>query len=240
MKAPLYFIIPGGGWHVETRQSMIDFSKDSVEALRNEGFAVVSIDYRVCGEGVEMKEIITDCFDAARYVAHFSDVLEIDKDSFVLSGHSAGAHLALMLSYAPKENYTDNYEFDDEFTVLAVAAMSPPTILSDNNTHNLRDLDDVFSEPSNAEKDKHSPITYVNEACPPTLLCAGTSDYLVFANSSEKLYNKLKECNVPCELILSVGGGHSFERMHETIEPSLSMTNVHKSIVEFVSEVICK
>lgn len=36
-KAPVYFIIPGGGWHTEERQSMIDFSERSVEALRNEG-----------------------------------------------------------------------------------------------------------------------------------------------------------------------------------------------------------
>ena len=71
-KAPVYFIIPGGGWHHEERQSMIEFSIQSVEALRNEGFAVVSIDYRVCGEGVVMSEIIADCFDAARYIAHYN------------------------------------------------------------------------------------------------------------------------------------------------------------------------
>lgn len=41
----MYFIIPGGGWHIEDRQSMIDFSIQSVEGLRDKGFAVVSIDY---------------------------------------------------------------------------------------------------------------------------------------------------------------------------------------------------
>ena len=79
-KAPVYFIIPGGGWHSEERQSMIDFSAQSVEALRNEGFAVISIDYRVVGEGAVMRDIVTDCFDAARYAAHFADVFKIDKE----------------------------------------------------------------------------------------------------------------------------------------------------------------
>ena len=73
-KAPVYFLIPGGGWHVETRQSMIDFSLSSVETLRNEGFAVVSIDYRVYKDGVVMREIITDCFDAK--AANFSPLLD--------------------------------------------------------------------------------------------------------------------------------------------------------------------
>nr|MCR4718346.1 hypothetical protein [Bacillota bacterium] len=49
--APLYFIIPGGGWHTESRQSIIDFSNESVSALRKYGFAVVSIDYRVTEDG---------------------------------------------------------------------------------------------------------------------------------------------------------------------------------------------
>lgn len=233
-KAPLYFLIPGGGWHVENRQSMIDFSIQSVEALRKEGFAVVSIDYRVCGEGVVMREIITDCFDAARYVAHFADTLEIDKDRFVASGHSAGAHLALMLSYAPQEDFQDGYEFTDHFNVKAAAVMSPPTILQDNSTNNLRDLNDAFVGTEKGEKERTSPISYVTGNCPPTFLSAGTSDYLVFANSSEKLYQKLTACGVDCELLLSIGGGHCFEKIHESIEPSVTMTDVQKEITRFI------
>lgn len=234
-KAPVYFIIPGGGWHIEDRQSMIDFSIQSVDELRNEGFAVVSIDYRVCGEGVVMREIITDCFDAARYISHFADILGIDRNNFVLSGHSAGAHLALMLSYAPENEFRDDYEFEDLFSVKAVAAMSPPTILYDNSTHNLRDLDDVFKNCDTIEeKQQTSPITYVSADCPPTLLCAGTSDYLVFATSSEKLYEKLKENNVQCDLKLSVGGWHSFEKIHSSVEPSINMAQMQDSIINFI------
>ena len=234
-RAPVYFIIPGGGWHCEERQSMIDFSIQSVENLRKEGFAVVSIDYRVCGEGVVMSEIITDCFDAARYVAHFSEILGIDKERFVLSGHSAGAHLALMLSYAPSAEFMGDYEFSDKFNVKTVAAMSPPTILYDDSTSNLRDINDVFVGcDTREERERTSPITYVSKTCPPTLLCAGTSDYLVFATSSEKLYNKLQENEVASEIKLSVGGWHSFEKIHQDIEPSITMSEMQNAIVEFV------
>lgn len=234
-KAPVYFIIPGGGWHKETRQSMIDFSIQSVEALRKEGFAVVSIDYRVCGEGVVMSEIITDCFDAIRYITHFADILEINKEKFVLSGHSAGAHLALMLSYATKELFKGDYVFDDNFGVKSVAVMSPPTILYDNTTNNLRDLSDVFKEcDTKEEREKTSPITYVTQNCPPTLLCAGTSDYLVFSNSSEKIYKELKNNNVKCELRLSVGGGHCFEKINDDVAPSIIMDEMQKIITDFI------
>lgn len=235
-KAPIYFIISGGGWNTEERQSMIDFSIQSVEILRNEGFAVVSIDYRVSSEGAIMNEVIIDCFDAARYVAHFADVLKIDKEKFYVSGHSAGGHLALMLAYAPESEFYDGYELRDEFTIPAAAPMSPPTILYDNLTHNLhKDIDRVFAGcKTQEEMEKSSPITYVKENCPPTLLCAGTSDYLVFSTSSEKLYEKLKEYNVPCDLKLSIGGGHCFEQIHSSLEPSISMKKMQEEIVDFI------
>jgi len=234
-KSPVYFIIPGGGWHNETRQSMIDFSATSVEALRKEGFAVVSIDYRVCGEGVVMREIITDCFDAARYISHFADILGVDKNCFVLSGHSAGAHLALMLSYTPEACFKGEYDFNDDFSIKAVAAMSAPTMLYDNNTNNLRDICDAFIGCDTTEERKQmSPMSYVSELCPPTFLCAGTSDYLVFSKSSERLYENLQECNVPCELKLSVGGGHSFEKMHKDIVPSIEMEELQRMITSFI------
>lgn len=235
-KAPIYFLIPGGGWHVETRQSMLDFSVQSVEGLRKEGFAVVSIDYRVCGEGVVMREIITDCFDAARYVAHFADVFGVDKARFVTSGHSAGAHLALMLAYAKAEEFQGDYEYVDPFQVKATAVMSPPTALHDNNTNNLRNMSALFVGTEAGEKERMSPITHVTESCPPTFLSAGTSDYLVFATSSEMLYQKLLACGVECELLLSIGGGHCFEKIHERVEPSVTMADVQTEIMRFIRE----
>jgi triacylglycerol lipase len=233
-KAPVYFLIPGGGWHVETRQSMIDFSIQSVETLRKEGFAVVSIDYRVYNDGVVMHEIITDCFDAARYIAHFADTLNVDKNTFITSGHSAGAHLALMLAYAPQNEFQGDYTFVDTFGVKLTAVMSPPTALHDNNTNNLRDLNELFINEPKGEKERTSPITYVTRDCPTTLLIAGTSDYLVFANSSEQLYQKLSNCGVECKLLLSIGGGHCFEQIHSSITPSLTMEQAQEEISRFV------
>ena len=233
-KAPVYFLIPGGGWHVETRQSMIDFSLSSVETLRNEGFAVVSIDYRVYKDGVVMREIITDCFDAARYIAHFADALNVDKNAFVTSGHSAGAHLALMLAYAPSKAFQEDYIFTDTFKVKLTAVMSPPTALHDNSTTSLRDLDELFIGEPKSEKERTSPLPYVTESCPPTFLSAGTSDYLVFATSSEQLCQKLSNCDVECKLLLSIGGGHCFEQIHSSITPSLSMEDVQNEIVKFI------
>lgn len=231
--APLYFIISGGGWHTESRQSMLDFSEESVSALRKHGFAVVSIDYRVTQDDtVNIYDILEDCFDALSYVCNNSQKLGIDPGNVILSGHSAGAHLALMLGYSEPERFSGNKKC---YTVKGVAAMSAPTVLYDNHTHNLSKS--VAALLRNCDYDKAakdtSPIEYVTKDCPPTLLCAGTSDYLVFANSSEMLYKKLSENNAEADIILSVCGGHCYEKVHSNIEPSVKMTEIQSRIADF-------
>lgn len=132
--APVYFLIPGGGWHYENREDMINFAGDSVEKLRLEGYAVAAVDYRVVTEpGIVMRDCVKDCFDAARYLAHYSKELKIDAKNIVVCGHSAGAHLALMLSYAPSSVFREENSFEDEFKIKAAAPISAPTILYEEN-----------------------------------------------------------------------------------------------------------
>ena len=227
-KAPLYFLIPGGGWHTENIDDMVDFVSIVAEILQNSGYAVAGIDYRIASDGVIMSEIIDDCFDALAYVTNNAEKLNIDKNNIITCGHSAGGHLALMLAYLSKKRCPN-------CTIKVAAVMSPPTILNGFETHNLRDIDDVFSgADKDAERKKASPYEYVTSDCPPTFLSAGTSDRLVFCNSSELLYKKLKENGVDTELVISVCGGHCFEQMHDGITPNPSNNEIQRKMADFI------
>lgn len=143
----------------------------------------------------------------------------------------------MMLAYAPKENFYDRYEFTPDFTVVATAPMSPATDLADTSLHNLRDLNDVFGGKFDKEEMiKMSPITYVSKTVPPTILFAGTCDYLIFPTSSRLMYEKLKENGIESEIVYSHGGYHSFEKIIDGIEPSVSMEEVQEKIIEFVTK----
>ena len=236
--APVYFIISGGGWHFESKDSMLDFSAKSVEILRKNGFAAVSIDYRVSTEeGVGIEEIISDCFDAARYISHYSETLKIDPQKFVVSGHSAGGHLALMLAYAPHDMFRSGSVYEDDFKVITAAPLSAPTILydhADEKTLNIN-LEQIFkNDTTGLLPKKASPYTYVSSGSPRTILCAGTSDRLVFCNSSELLYKNLTDNGVECEIILSLGGGHCFEQMHEGFVPLPGREEIQQIIADFI------
>lgn len=234
-KAPLYFVLPGGGWYTEERLGMLNYARVSVNTLLQAGFAVVTADYRVTPEGVFVADIITDCLDALRYCAHHADAWGIDRDKFFLSGHSAGAHLALMTGMVT-EGFRTEASYTDPYTVRAIAPMSPITDLTDEGGMRF-DHGYLFADPADeAERRRVSPLTYACTATPDTLLCAGTSDYHVLPRHAEKLFDKLTEVGANTRLLYSVAGGHGFEPMHHGIEPQPGMPGIQQEIARFILE----
>lgn len=237
-KAPLVILITGGGWMCGSRSGIVEMFSDMLDSLKNKGLAIASIDYRVYAEeNVFMQDIISDCFDGARYLSHFADVLGIDRNKIIAAGHSAGAHLALMLGYAPKDLFVKNSELSDDFKVSAIFAASAPTFMYEEGVGKTLNFDyeNVFFDKSDIkERKKTSPIEYVSAKCPPTLLCAATSDRLVYPEASELLYGKLMENDVICEFHLSVGGGHCFEQINKSLNPDITLKDVYKIAENFI------
>lgn len=248
-RAPVYFIIPGGGWHEASKEAMIGFSRKSSDMLRARGWATVSIDYRVApADGVDMIGIVSDAIDAGRFLAHFADVLEINPQRIVTSGHSAGGHLAMMMALAPHAGFTVDSPYDvreDEFEVVATAPLSPPIVLYrdaggfcpqafDLEGRSLFDTGDIKQQA--ALRHRGSPIDYVTPLSVPTLLVYGTHDNLVFAENSTRHYERCRTVGAPCKLLPSVWGGHCFEPMVEGKASSPDFAEVQDEVYQFVVE----
>ena len=69
--------------------------RDLLDLCRNEGFAVVSLDYRLAPE-VKLPAIIEDIQDAFRWLQSQAPKLHLDPDRMVVAGGSAGGYLTLM------------------------------------------------------------------------------------------------------------------------------------------------
>ena len=241
-RAPLYLIISGGGWSFEDRKSMLGMSARSVELLRQEGWAVASIDYRVTGE-VSMRQLISDCMDAGRYLAHFSEQLAINTRRVVVSGHSAGGHLCLLLANAPHAAFTEDSPFDpiaDDFLVVAAAPMSPPTLLCDSTGGEGWPFGDsyerVFPHEPDTEAHRHflSPIDYITPVSVPTLLFCGTHDNLVWPENGTRYYERCRALGAPCRIVYSYYGGHCFEPKVEGKAPDPDLNGVQEQLTDFV------
>ncbi len=247
-RAPVYLIIPGGGWRSANAESMVGFSLVSATALRKRGWAVVSLSYRyVSNDDVTLDDIISDCMDAGRYLTHFADELEINPHKIVTSGHSAGGHLALMMAYAPHRAFVADSPFDalrDEFTVIATAPLSAPTILYNDEAGYYPDgfpFLDVFPKGLSerafaAVRHRDGPFDYITPASVPTLLVCGTHDDLVFAENSTRFYEKCRTVGAPCQVLYSHFGGHCFEPMVEGRDSFVNFEQVQHHLIDFVQK----
>ncbi len=97
-KRPVVVWIHGGALIVGSRNSV---PKQLLDLCRKEGFALVSLDYRLAPE-VKLPAIIEDVQDAFRWLHKQGPDLHLDTDRIVVTGGSAGGYLTLMTGFCVK------------------------------------------------------------------------------------------------------------------------------------------
>jgi len=172
---PALVIVHGGGWSAGDKRDRPYRSMLLDYALR--GYVVISINYRLTREA-PMPACIEDCKCAVRWLKAHAKEYRVDTHRIVAFGHSAGAHLALMLGLAgPEAGLEGDGGWDDyDSSIAAVAAGSAPT-----------ELPGMFGDP-----EKYSPITYVTADALPILLIQGTADPIVRKDVTDRFVDKMK------------------------------------------------
>lgn len=237
-KAPLFLVVPGGGWRLSNAQSMYDMERAACEALRQEGFAVAALSYRNAqDDGVNMRQMVADIFDGAGYLARHAAVLGLDRQRVYTSGHSAGAHLSLLLAYAPCDLLASERVYGDErFTVRATAPLSPPTWLpkGDAKPYLAFSVDDLFHGCDDDDYRLFSPEAWVKDGGEvPTIAAVGDRDDLVYPQNGARLVETLAAHGVRAALLTAQGGGHAFEPVGvECATPDFG--EIQRRIVAFI------
>ena len=220
-KAPTLLLICGGGWHAQSRASILDMLHTLVSDLRASGFAVVASDYRVINatNNLTAKEQVTDLMDALRYLAHYADVLGIDPQRFIPSGHSAGAHLAMLVAHAPQNIFVEN-GFTETYGILACATLSTVTIIPNTPWTSIAAVNGVYDEEL---ANLLSPYNHIHANNAPTLLIHGDMDYDVPFRHAQICIDKAMDIGARYDLLVCKGGNHYFvssDNSH-TVNPSL-------------------
>lgn len=236
-KAPLFLIVPGGGWRSSNAQSMYDMERAACEALRDAGFAVAALSYRNAkDDDVNMRDIVADIFDGAGYLARHAAALGLDMTRVYTSGHSAGAHLSLLLAYAPCDLLASERVWGDEhFTVRATAPLSPPTWLpkGEGKPYLAFGVDDLFRGCADEDYRRFSPEAWVEDGGVPTVAAVGDKDDLVYPTNAARLVENLAARGVRAALLTAMGGGHAFEPIGvERATPDFG--EIQRRIVEFI------
>ena len=243
-KAPVYYLVTGGGWNSCDRIGMISAVSAVVKYLRQNGYAVTSIDYRILGGGAEtMADIISDCMDGVRYLIKFADVLKIDVTKIVPCGHSAGGHLALMTALGDQSLFVNDSPFGYEgfeYRTAACVSLSGLTVCYSVNGKILTavsHLPKLFgNSKTNQATHDASPLDCIKADMCPVLICTGTDDPAVYPENTYMFRDKAAEVGADVTTVISEHAGHSYEPMNGADSVSVTFSQVQKKVTEFITE----
>jgi acetyl esterase/lipase len=177
---PIVIFLHGGGW-TDGSKSQYRFV---AEALTSRGFIAVLPGYRLY-PAVHFPEFIEDAAQAVAWTHAHADELGGDPARLFVMGHSAGAHIAAMLSY--DERFLRAVGGDKSWLRGFIGLSGPYDFLPLTD----RILQDVFAP---AERYPQSqPVNFVDGGEPPALLMQGRADDVVMPRNTERLAARVRE-----------------------------------------------
>ncbi|MDD2980240.1 MAG: alpha/beta hydrolase [Hespellia sp.] len=196
---PVIMVVHGGGWKYGFKRSHV---LESVFKISSQGYAIVSIDYRLSREALWPAQVY-DVKAAVRFIRKNGEKYNLRTDKIGCWGNSAGAHI---LAVAASTNGTHEIEDlsmgNEEVSAdldMAVFWYAPVDLYDAQEQTGRDDSElnqvmgyDVLSRPRE-ESDIASATAHVNQHFPKTLLQAGTMDALAPLAQSEALYEKVKK-----------------------------------------------
>jgi len=196
---PVVVFFYGGAWQEGARGDYLFLA----EALTQRGYVVVIPDYRVYPE-VRYPAFLEDGAEAVAWTTRHIAQYGGDPARIFLMGHSAGAHIAAMLSL--DHRYLDARQVRRGAITGWVGLAGPYDFLplTEPNVIALFATEPVL--------DRTQPIHYAATAggreAPRALLLHGDADTRVYPRNSVNLERALREAGTPVQLALLPGVGH--------------------------------
>ncbi|MCW5736258.1 MAG: alpha/beta hydrolase [Enhydrobacter sp.] len=186
-KAVIFFY--GGSWDSGSKDDYLFVA----QALASRGIATIIPDYRLYPE-VRFPTFLEDAALATQWAGDRVGVAKL----FIM-GHSAGAHIALML--AANTPYLAKAGVDRMQIAGTIGLAGPYDFLPLTS----RKLIDIFG---GANRPEIQAITFTQAPLPPALLIHGTADTTVYPRNSEHLAAAWRRAGAPVELKLYPEVGH--------------------------------
>jgi len=245
---PTLVYIHGGFWVAGAKETAILGLVPWMEM----GWNVVNVEYRL-GVATDVSTLapaaVVDCFCALRFVAGSAAAYNDDVNRIVVTGESAGGHLALAMGMIPETTVSPSADCAGASApargaTTTVALPPMPKVAAVINWFGITDVPDVIdgknSQPAAVRwfgdlpnkmeiAKKVSPLTYVRAGLPPILSVHGDSDPTVPYSEAVKLHQELAKVNVPNQLITVPGGKHGNFTADERVK-------IYTTIREFLAK----
>jgi acetyl esterase/lipase len=205
---PTLIFIHGGGWVQGSKEQSVMSLMPWLEM----GWNVVNVEYRL-GRVAPAPAAVEDCLCALRFVAAQAKTYDIDTSRLVLSGESAGGHLALTTGMIPESAGLDRQcpgaPLPKVAAIIDWYGIADVVDLLDGPNRKTYAVQWLGSLPNREEIARRvSPLTYVRPGLPPVLAIQGDADPTVPYQHSVRLTEALSKVDVTNQLVTIPGGKH--------------------------------
>ena len=207
--------VHGGAWRGGSKNSV------SIKPLLEKGYSIASVDYRLTPVA-PFPANVHDIKAAIRFLRSHADHYGYNKEKFVVSGSSAGGHLAALVGVSnghPKlegnlGEYT-NQSSDIAAIVDFYGASNLTTILKQSTPHGLSvrepALDLLIGGRPEAVPEMAmlaSPVFHIDQNDPPLLLIHGDQDPQMPINQAHEIHGQYMDLSLPVLFEVIHGGAH--------------------------------
>jgi acetyl esterase/lipase len=220
---PTLILFHGGGW-VDGQKERNTFYLLPYLSM---GWAVINVEYRMARNS-HAPAAVEDCRCALRWATYHAKEYSLDTSKFVLTGTSAGGHLALITGMLPAGNIFDRQCPTDSSTRWNQSTEPLLKVAAIVNWFGITDVSELIDGPnakhyalewfgslSNREElaRQVSPINYVRADVPPIITIHGDQDDVVPYTQAVRLHAALDKAGVPNQLVTIHGRKHDgFDR----------------------------
>lgn len=210
---PTVIYIHGGGW--------VFGAKGGADPLLmpylQKGWNAVNVEYRMASQSLA-PAAVEDSRCALRWVFRNAQKYRFDTSKLVVTGHSAGGHLALTTGMLTEED-----GFDDDCPADREPGEVPLHVAAIVNWYGITDVADLLSGPDRKTyavawlggqlgglelATRLSPLSYVRHDLPPIITIHGDHDPTVPYTQAVRFHQKLESFAVPNQLVTIRGGVH--------------------------------
>jgi len=215
---PTLLLFHGGGWV----DGMKERNVFQLLPYLSMGWAVINVEYRI-GRNAPAPAAVEDCRCALRWVSYHAREFGLDTAKIVLTGGSAGGHLALITGMLPHYSQFDHRcptTGDQRWGDSTEPKVEAAAII---NWYGITDVAELLEGPNTKHyalewfgsmKDRKevarevSPQTYVRPGLPPIMTIHGDQDNVVPYSQAVKLHAMLDKAGVQNQLFTIKGAKH--------------------------------
>ena len=215
---PVLMLFHGGGWVAGQKE------RNTFQLLPylSMGWAVINVEYRMARNALA-PAAVEDCRCALRWVASRAKEFNFDTLKIVLTGGSAGRHLALITGMLPPNSIFDRQCPTSENMRWNSGTEPQLNVAAIINWFGITDVEELIDGPNakhyaiewfgsmtNRKELAHqlSPISYVRSGLPPIITIHGDEDDIVPYTQAVRLHAALDNAGVPNKLVTIHGAKH--------------------------------